>query len=286
MKSLRRHNLLIAIGAALMATLALMSSQARAFGPDGPPTGSSLPTADVKDVTVVEHAGAQLPLDLPFTDEAGQSLRLGKYFAGARPVVLQLGYYGCPMLCGLISQGTVNALKAVSLQPGKDYEFVFVSIDPSEKPSLAAEKKESYLNEYGREGAAGWHLLTGPQASIAPLAQAVGFNYKWVQSAGQFAHPAVIMICMPDGRVSRYLYGVKFDPQTVRLSLVEASSGKVGTAVDQLFLTCFQYDGHQGKYALAAIGLMRIGGLIMMLVVGFFIVRLLRREQKLKAAEQ
>jgi len=278
----------IAIATALMLPLLLLStsqgSDFLAFGNDDP--AKPIP-AGAKEVSVTEHLGASLPLDLPFTDESGKTVRLRQYFEnGKRPIVLQLGYYGCPMLCGLISQGTVSALKAVDLVPGKDYEFVFVSIDPSEKPTLAEAKKVSYLQEYGRAGVEGWHFLTGAQASIAPLAQAVGFNYKWVQSAGQFAHPAVIMICMPDGRLSRYLYGVRFDPETTRLSLVEASNGKIGTSVDQFLLTCFQYDGRQGKYALAAIGIMRAGGVLTMVIVAVVLIRMFRREARQRAAEE
>jgi protein SCO1/2 len=254
-----------------------------AFGPEQPE--GPAPAPDLKDVTVIEHPGASLPLDLKFVDESGQTVTLGQYFTGKRPVVLQLGYYGCPMLCGLISQGTVTAFKAVSLEPAKDYDFIFVSIDPSEKPELADRKKQAYMMEFGREGAAGWHFLTGTQDAIAPLAEAVGFKYKWVQSAGQFAHPAAIMMCTPDGKISRYLYGVQFDPQTVRLSLVEASNGKIGNVIDHAFLTCFQYDGHQGKYALAAIGIMRGGGLLMMIVLAAFVIRAVRREMKKQARE-
>lgn len=252
------------------------------------PDHSSAPVVapDLKEITVIEHAGSALPLGLKFTDETGQQVTLGQYFSGKRPVILQLGYFGCPMLCGYISQGTITAFKAVSLVPGKDYDFVFVSIDPSEDAQLAAAKKQAYLMEYGGDNASGWHFLTGKQESIAPLAEAVGFKYRWIQSAGQFAHPAVIMMCTPDGKLSRYLYGVKFDPQTVRLSLVEASQGKIGSAIDKLYLTCFQYDGHQGKYAFAAMSIMRGGGVLMIIIVGAFIVRLLRREMKQAAQEQ
>jgi protein SCO1/2 len=267
----------------LTVALAAILPMAMAFGPEMP--DAPLAPPDLKDVKVVEHPGAALPLNLKFVDENGATVTLGQYFTGKRPVVLQLGYYGCPMLCGLISQGTVTAFKAVSLEPDKDYDFIFVSIDPSEKPDLAFHKKQAYMMEFGREGGAGWHFLTGTQDSIAPLAEAVGFKYRWVQSAGQFAHPAVVMMCTPDGKVSRYLYGVHFDPQTVRLSLVEASNGKIGNVVDRAFLTCFQYDGHQGKYALAAVGIMRGGGVLMMIVIGFFIIRAVRKEMKNQAKE-
>jgi protein SCO1/2 len=255
-----------------------------AFGPGEQAAPAS--TADLSGISVTEHLGAALPLDLTFVDETGKAVRIGDYFTGKRPVVLQLGYFKCPMLCSLISQGTVNAFKAVSLEPGKDYDLVFVSIDPSEGPALAAEKKQSYAAELGKKGLDGWHMLTGEQASIAALAKAVGFNYRWIQSAGQFSHPAVIMMCMPDGKISRYLYGVRFDPDTVRLSLVEASNGKIGNSFDQLYLTCFQYDGHQGKYAVAALGVMRAGGVLIMIIVAGSLLGLLRKELKEKEAQE
>ena len=267
------------------AVVAAMSPVVRAqtFGADGN-IGSV--AAITKDITVDEHTGAQLPLDLTFTDENGQTVQLRQYFKGNKSVVLQLGYYGCPMLCNLISKGIAQSLKDVKLNTGSDYDVLFVSIDPSEGPALAFKKKQSFLQEYGRDGGSGWHLLTGKEPQIKQLAQAVGFNYRWIASASQFAHPAVIMIIMPDGKVSRYLYGVRYNPQTLRLSLVEASNGKIGSAVDQLYLTCFQYDGRQGKYALAAIGLMRGGGVLAMLIVGFVLFRMFRKEAKQRALEE
>jgi protein SCO1/2 len=239
--------------------------------------------AETSGVKVIEHTGAQLPLDLPFVDETGQPVTLRKYFAGNRPVVLQLGYYGCPMLCGLISRGLVESVKQVSLTAGKDYELVFVSIDPKETPELAMRKKESYLQEYGRDSAAGWHFLTGTQANIAALAEADGFKYKWIESAGQFAHPPSLTLCMPNGKISRYLSGVRFDPLTLRESLVEASNGKIGNAADEVYLTCFKYDGKQGKYAMAAVGMMRLGGLLMTIIVGTVLARMFLRERKMRA---
>jgi protein SCO1/2 len=267
------------------AAVALLAPALRAdtFGANGN-VGSV--AAITKDITVDEHAGARLPLDLTFVDDNGQTVRLGDYFKGNKPVVLQLGYYGCPMLCNVISQGIVESLKDVKLETGSDYDVLFVSIDPSETPKLAAEKKQSMLAAFGREGGSGWHLLTGKEPQIRQLAQTVGFTYRWIDSAGQYAHPAVIMVCMPDGKVSRYLYGVRFNPQTLRLSLVEASDGKVGSAVDKLYLTCFQYDGRQGKYALAAIGIMRGGGVLTMVVVAIVLFRMFRKEARQRAQEQ
>ena len=260
-----------------------MSAPALAFGPDR--QESPVAAADLTGINVTEHLGTALPLDLTFVDETGKTVKLGDYFTGKRPVVLQLGYYQCPMLCSLISQGTANAFQAVSLESGKDYDLVFVSIDPSETPTLAAQKKQAYAKELGKT-LNGWHFLTGQQPAIESLAKTVGFNYRWIQSAGQFSHPAVIMMCMPEGKVSRYLYGVRFDPTTVRESLVEASNGKIGNSFDQLYLTCFQYDGHQGKYAVAAVTIMRGGGVLVILIVAGFLLGMLRKELKEKAANE
>jgi len=270
-------------GQFVLAAIALvLAVQSRARGvnfADAPPVA----VADLSGVSVSEHLGNQVPLDLSLVDETAKPVQLRQYFDGHKPVVLQLGYYGCPMLCSLMSHGLVDAFKAAKLAPGSDYEIVFLSIDPAETPSLAARKKESYTRDFGREGAEGWHFLTGREEAIKAVAQAVGFNYKWVASARQFAHPAVMTLCMPDGRVSRYLYGVKFDPQTLRLSLVEASGGKIGGAVDQLFLTCFQYDGKQGRYAMAALTIMRAGGVLTMIIVAVVLVRMFRREARQRA---
>ncbi len=235
----------------------------------------------LKDINVTEHLNAQLPLDLAFRDEAGNDVELRQYFSGKKPVILQLGYYGCPMLCGLITEGMINAVRDMNLTAKDDFEVVFVSIDPNEHPSLAQLKKQAYVAKYNHPGTeAGWHFLTGKQFSITELTKAVGYNYKWVASAQQFSHPATLIVLMPDGRVSRYLYGVRYDPATVRMSLVEASNGKIGTSMDQLFLTCFQYDGRQGKYALAAMGLMRLGGVLTVVIVTLVLIWLFRRDRK------
>lgn len=236
---------------------------------------------ELRNVSVTEHRGDSLPLDLTFQDDTGQTVRLGQYFSGRKPVILQLGYYGCPMLCSLVSKGLSDSLKQISLNVGADYEVIFVSINPNETWDLAAKKKQSYINDYDRPGtAAGWHFLVGQQDAIGKLAAAVGFTYKWVASAKQYSHPAALVLSTPDGRISRYLYGVKFDPGTLRLSLVDVSDGKIGSAVDELFLTCFQYDGHQGKYALAAMGLMKISGAATVLAVIAIVILLLRREHR------
>ena len=260
------------------------ATPARAFGPNGPDHPAAK-VAEAPTVTIDEHLGNVIPENLTFTDETGKTVQLKDFFHHDRPVVIQMGYFQCPMLCSLISRGVVEAFKQVSLVPGKDYDYLYISIDPSEKPELAARKKQAYVAALGDESINGWHLLTGTQESIEPLAAAIGFQYKWVASAGQFAHPAAITLCSPDAKITRYLYGVQFDPQTVRLSLVESSQGKVGNTVDRFVLTCLQFDGHQGKYALAAIRLMRGGGIVVILIVAGVLLRQLRRELKVHHAK-
>jgi protein SCO1/2 len=240
---------------------------------------------ELKNITVDEKLNTTLPLDLTFFDETNRPVQLREYFGGKRPVVLQLGYYGCPMLCDLVSRGLTDSLRQLKLDAATDYEVVFVSIDANETFQLAQQKKRAYVQAYGRAGAdTGWHFLTGRDGQIKRLAEAVGFNYKWVPSARQFSHPAAIVILTPDGKISRYLYGVQFKEQTVRLSLVEASEGKVGSTVDKFMLTCLQYDGKQGKYAMFAMGLMRTAGVVTVVVIGGILWRLFRRERLARAA--
>jgi len=228
---------------------------------------------DLEGVGITEHPGARLPLDLDFTDEAGRTVRLGDYFPGDRPVILTLGYYRCPMLCTLVLNGLVDGLKDLAWTPGRQFEIVTVSIDPLETPTLAKLKKENYLAEYGRAGAAaGWHFLTGREESIRKLADAVGFGYRYVKENGQFAHPTAIFVATPDGRMGRYLYGVLYQPKTLRLALIEAGEGKIGTTTDRLLLYCFHYDAREGRYVVAAANLMRFGGVATVLVVGVWLL--------------
>lgn len=248
-----------------------------------------IPKAMAK-VGVKEHRGDQLPLDLRFTNEKGQEVRLGDFLKEGKPVILDLGYYSCPMLCDLVMNGLCDTIKEMKWVPGEDYQIIFVSIDPSENHKLAAAKKKTYVDDLNETlGAntpgskvkpvdeASWHFLTGDQANIAALSQAIGFAYQWDAQQMQFAHPAVLTIVTPKGEISRYIYGVKFPAQTLKLSLVEASEGKIGSALDQLILTCFHYDPTIGSYTLSAYRLMRAGGyltvLVLVGVIGFALLR-------------
>ncbi|UCF66763.1 MAG: SCO family protein [Acidobacteriota bacterium] len=237
----------------------------------------------LEGVSVTERAGEWLPLDLEFVDETGRGVRLGQYFAGERPVILVLGYYKCPMLCGLVHSGLVQSLGELSWTVGEQFDVVSVSINPLETPSLAALKKQSYVEEYGRaESAAGWHFLTGREADIRALADAVGFGYRWIEERGEYAHQAVIFVASPRGKLTRYLYGVRFDPSTVKLSLIEAAEGKIGSPLDRVVLFCFHYDAAEGRYTVAVMNLLRAGGGLTVVALGLFLATFWLRERGLR----
>lgn len=230
------------------------------------------PPKALDGVGVTEHLGAELPLDLTFTDENGQDVRLGSYFDGKRPVILTLNYFECPMLCKLELNGLVEGLRGLSDTPGTDFRIVTVSFNPLETSALAKLKKENYVAGYGRPGAAeGWHFLTGKEPAIEALTGAVGFHYRYDEAQGQYAHPTAIMFTSGDGRVMRYLYGVEFQPSTLRLALAEAGKGQVTSTTEQIILYCFHYDANQGRYVIAATNVMRLGGVATALVLGVFL---------------
>ncbi len=238
---------------------------------------------ELEGVGVTEHLKEKIPLDLEFTNAEGKAVSIGEYFDGERPVILNLGYFRCPMLCGLVVNGMTDAMKEMPWTPGKEFQIVTVSIDPLETSTLAKLKKQNYLKDYGRPAAAGgWHFLTGKEKNIQALTDAVGFHFKWNDERQEFAHTAVLTVLTPDGEISRYLYGVMFDPQTLRLSLAEASEGKVGSTVDKVLLFCFQYDPEEGSYALAAMNLMRAGGVLTLLILGVGLFIFWRRELRHK----
>jgi protein SCO1 len=239
-----------------------------------------------RNVGVDEHLNSSLPMDLQFFDERAQHVTLGQLFHPGRPVLLQLGYLECPMLCDTISRGLVDSSKKIGLDIGKDFDFVFISIDPSDSADLARLKKDSYVTEYDKPGSAsGFHVLVGRQAEIEQIARAVGYRYQPAKN-GQFAHPAVAMVITPDGKISRYLYGVTFPSQTLRLSLVEASQGKIGTSLDQILLICLHWDPDDGKYSWAAMNLMRMGGILTMMVLGGAIFWMVKHGSHARRADE
>ncbi len=221
-------------------------------------------------VGIDQKLDQQVPLDLKFKDEAGREVPLSTYFTKGKPVILALVYYRCPMLCTQILNGLAGSLKAVSLDPGKDFEIVAVSFDPKDTPETAASKKQMYLRRFGRPNSAnGWHLLTGDQANIKALTDTVGLHhYKYDAATDQFAHASGIMVLTPEGRLSRYFYGVEYEPRDVRLGLVEASQNKIGSPVDQILLFCYHYDPVTGKYGAVVMNLVRFAGASFTLVCG------------------
>lgn len=222
-------------------------------------------------VGVEEQLGAQLPLDLKFRDHHGLPVTLGKLFSGDRPVLLSLNYSNCPMLCGRQLNDLVRALNDPGMEQfaaGQEFEVVSVSIDPTERPERAAQTHKLYTEKYARPGSAGgWHFLVGDSKNIQALADAVGFRYKFVPDTGEYAHAATLMVITPDGVVSRYINGVGYDAKTLRLSLVEAADGKVGSTMDQILLTCFIYDHTKGKYGPQAERIMAYGGAITVVIL-------------------
>lgn len=262
---------------------ALRPAAAQRFATGGPyntPAGKS-PTAEVlRDVGIEQHLDSTLPLDALFRDETGQEVRLGDFF-GDQPVVLELVQYRCPMLCTQVLNGLLKSSQAIPLQIGRDYQVVTVSFDAREKSGLAAEKKKHYARAYRREGANhGWHFLTGGQPAIDRLTQAIGFRYRYDKQSDQFAHASGIVIATPKGRLARYYYGIAYSPHDLRLGLVEASAGRIGSPVDQVLLLCYHYDPLTGKYGLAISGVLRLAGVLTVLVLAGFLFIMYRREQK------
>jgi len=265
--------------------IAISAPLARATWAPDASGGNQLPLA-YRNVGVDEHLNSSLPLDLQFFDENAQHIRLGDLLHPNRPVLLQLGYLECPMLCDTISRGLVDSSKKIGLDIGKDFDFVFVSIDPSDSADLARLKKDSYVTEYDKPGSAsGFHVLVGRQAEIDQIARAVGYRYQPAKN-GQFAHPAVAIVITPDGKISRYLYGVTFPSQTLRLSLVEASQGKIGTSLDQILLICLHWDPDDGKYSWAAMNLMRMGGIVTMMVLGGAVFWMVKRGAHMRQMDE
>ena len=242
------------------------------------------PSPILSKVFVHQRLNQQVPLDGSFRDETGASVKLGDYF-GKRPVILAIVYYNCPMLCSEEMNGLVGALEMVKFRPGKDFDIVAVSIDPSEGPELAAKKKAMYVKRYGHpETASGWHFLTGQQPDINALADAVGFGYARVPGPdghlSQFAHASAIQILTPEGKLAQYYMGVEYSPKDIDLGLVESSHNKIGSPVDNILTYCYRYDPDLNKHSLVVARVVQLGGLITMLGLGSFMVVMFRRDLK------
>jgi protein SCO1/2 len=243
-------------------------------GPGGVAAVPGAPSAErpnlLQDVAFEQRLDAQVPTDLVFRDETGRAVQLSEYL-GRRPIILALVYYECPMLCTQVLTGLVSALDILPFNAGTEYDVLAVSFNPREGPGLASQKKQAYVERYKRPGTEhGLHFLTGPEASIAQLAKAVGFRYRWDPEIKQFAHAAGIVVLTPDGRVSKYYYGIEYSPRDLRLGLVDASERKIGTTVDNLLLYCYHYDPTTGKYGMATMTAVRIGGALTVLALASF----------------
>jgi protein SCO1 len=260
----------IATIAALLVSSGVARSQAV---PGNIGNSSTTMPAQLKNVGFDPQLNAQIPLDLPFVDENGSNVQLRDYFK-QKPVVLAFVYYGCPMLCNQVEQGVVGALRMLSFTPGRDYEVVFVSFDPRESADMAAQKKKSAVAHFSRpETAAGWHFLTGTKENIDAATRAANFRYSFDTKTNLFAHASGIMLLTPDGRISRYFYGVEYPGRDMRLGLVDASAGKIGTPIDHVLLFCYQYDPSSATYSASILKIIRLGGILTVLsIVGAILI--------------
>ena len=250
--------------------------------PEGPP--SSLKPEQLVDVTFKQRLDEQLPLDAPFKDEYGRPVTLGQHFGHGRPVILAFVYYQCPMLCTQVMNGISASLRALPFTAGQEFEVVLVSFDPRDTPSAALEKKRRHLEYWNVENtSSAWHLLTGDEATIARVTRAAGFTYKWDEVTGQFAHVSGVLVTTPQGRLSRYFYGIEYSPKELRMALVESGQGRVGSAIDELLLFCYHYDPESGRYGATVMNLVRVGGVLTVgAMVTFFV---LMRRRDMRAAE-
>lgn len=241
--------------------------------------------AELQGIDVEEHLNSIIPLDFHFIDDHGDSVTLAKYFHQKKPVILIMGYYSCPMLCGLVMNAVSETVKKIPLTFGKDYQIVSVSIDTAETDVIASAKKKEHLKQIGvPENSDGWMYLTGEGSQSRGLADAIGFEYYYDAKKEMYAHAAVIVILTEEGKISRYLYGVEYNPNDLRLALLEAAQGKVGNTIDRIILYCYHYDPQAGGYVIFAGNVMRAGGVLTLVAVGFFVGILWIRDRRKKAA--
>jgi protein SCO1/2 len=243
-----------------------------------PEASNQLDNEVLDQVGWTQNLNKQVPLNLTFKDEDGKVVKLQKYF-GEKPVLMEMVYFYCPMLCGEVLKGTFRGLKDLRFRPGRDYQMVVVSVNPKEGPDIAKTKKLEYLKEFGMEKeAAGIHFLTGENTNIKPLAKALGFDYSYDPKTDQFAHPAGLVLATPEGHIARYMSGVLFEPKDLRFGFLDAGRGKIGSPLDLIVLKCYHYDGQSGKYTFAVMDAVRIGGLITVMLIGLLMVVLVRRD--------
>jgi protein SCO1 len=263
---------------AIALTLLALAGALAAQGEMGNP---NVVTLQQGAATMGDKIGAMVNPELSFTDERGYPLKLRQFFPGTRPVILDLGYFGCPGLCGAVMGGMVDALNQVDLEPGKDYEILSISIDPRETSELAKAKKDAFLVKLTKIGGAeGWHFAVGKEAAVKELADSVGFHYFWAEHDNRFDHPAALVFLSPKGQVTRVLQGTTFDPGDVKLALTEASEGRLGTFWDRIVLSCLTFDPRTHSYSLTVMTIMKVGGAVTLVVLALMIIIMLRREKK------
>jgi protein SCO1 len=232
-------------------------------------------------VGIEQHLNAEVPSNLEFTDETGRAVKFGDYFGHGRPVILDLGYYTCPMLCGQILEGLVGSMKALTFNLGRDYEVVTVSFNPRETTAMAADKKRDMMKRYGRAHTeAGWHFLTGRADQIEALTRAIGYQFQFDPRTEQYAHAAAIVMLTPDRRISGYFYGVEFSPKDLRFGLVQASQNKIGNFGDQVLLYCYHYDPRTGKYGAVISNILKLSGVVTILILGTFVLVMFRADRR------
>ena len=269
---------LVLVGAAGVSVAHAQPSGPMSVPPPGIAATKQIPM--LRDVGIDQKLDQQVPLDTPFVDQDGKDVTLRQYF-GAKPVVLALVYYDCPMLCTQVLNGLSGSLEGLTFSPGNEFELVVVSFDAGETPSLAAQKRQTYIRRYGRAGTEGGiHFLTGRSESIKALTGAVGFRYAYDEKLDQYAHPAAITVLTAEGRVSRYLFGIEFAPRDLRLALVEAADHKIGTTLDQALLFCYHYDPETGKYGFVVMNIVRLAAILTVVALGAFILINLRRDRR------
>ncbi len=284
MHTRRRLSTICATAALAVAAMVSPAAQRSMPGSSSPGQPALAPLPILKEVSIDQKLDELVPLDIPFTDERGREVTLATYF-GARPVVLALVYYECPMLCTQVLNGLFSSMEPVKIDAGRDFDVVVVSFDPGETPAMALAKRSVYVKHYQRPTAeTGIHFLTGRQESIDRLADAVGFRYVYDEAIDQYAHPAAVTVLTPQGKVSKYLYGVEFAPLDFRLAVVSAGEGRIGTLIDQALLYCFDYDPAMGKYSVAIMALVRIGFVLTLAGLGAFVFVHLRRERRQRSA--
>ena len=238
----------------------------------------------LEGVTFRQRLNTKLPLDAAFRDENDRPVTLGQYFDGKKPVVLAFVYYSCPMLCTQVMNGVSRAVKVLPFSAGNDFDVVFVSFDPRDRPETAAAKKAELMSYWSMQNQSGaWHLLTGEATAIKEITSAAGFNYQWDVKTQQFAHMSGVLVITPDGRLSRYFYGIEYSPKELRLALVESGKGAIGSKIDELLLYCFHYDPASGRYGVVVMNLIRLGGVVTVALLAGFILLMRRRETRTPA---